>query len=274
MDLAADAQLCQGVKEGDSLAWERLCERHRPFIIRYCRKWHRPGLIIDDLKQIAWLALREAALRYDPGRKRAFLTYAMWWVRKYFYIEDEKNSRFQSIANEGHNDEIFNEIEARPASNNIRLNKLTKRGLKVFFKKVRREGVSLDECRTLYLVYNLGSKKQQEKWKNHLWMQWLHQKGTLTAERCLRLVRYTKHERKSPYTGDKLSDALFTSSELAKQLRRTETLLCQNYWHLKRIGAPKPAELVKWIRTEHDVNGRCPRCKRLDKQPKLFRGVA
>jgi len=52
------------------------------YVPAVARRYRGNGLDIDELIAAGNLGLVEAALRFDPERKVAFITYADWWVRK------------------------------------------------------------------------------------------------------------------------------------------------------------------------------------------------
>jgi RNA polymerase sigma factor (sigma-70 family) len=52
------------------------------YVPTVARRYRGNGLDIDELIAAGNLGLVEAALRFEPERKVAFITYADWWVRK------------------------------------------------------------------------------------------------------------------------------------------------------------------------------------------------
>jgi RNA polymerase sigma-B factor len=62
---------------GDRRARERLIERYLPLARSVARRYERPGEPLEDLVQVASLALVKAIDGYDPDRGYAFTSYAV-----------------------------------------------------------------------------------------------------------------------------------------------------------------------------------------------------
>lgn len=61
---------------GDAIAWERLVDRYRPRIYRWCRSWSLQEADAEDVTQdvLARLARRIESFRYDPAKSfRAYV---------------------------------------------------------------------------------------------------------------------------------------------------------------------------------------------------------
>lgn len=80
-------ELCALAKDGDTEARNRLLETNLSFIRQQANKiWGQSGsgrLDVDDLIQEGCFGLMEAIKRFDPERNTKFLTYAVWWIRKF-----------------------------------------------------------------------------------------------------------------------------------------------------------------------------------------------
>ena len=86
-DQREDRRLRRRALTGDRHAQERLIEKHLPLAAHLARRYDRRGEPLDDLLQVARLALVKAAGRWDP-RRGAFTTYAVPTIlgelRRYF----------------------------------------------------------------------------------------------------------------------------------------------------------------------------------------------
>jgi RNA polymerase sigma-B factor len=63
--------------EGDPAAREQLVKRFLPLARQLARRYQRSGEQLDDLVQVASLALLRAIDRFDPGRETAFSSFAV-----------------------------------------------------------------------------------------------------------------------------------------------------------------------------------------------------
>lgn len=83
----SNEELCALAKDGDTEARNRLLETNLSFIRQQANKiWGQSGsgrLDVDDLIQEGCFGLMEAISRFDPERGTKFLTYAVWWIRKF-----------------------------------------------------------------------------------------------------------------------------------------------------------------------------------------------
>jgi len=83
----SNEELCALAKGGDIEARNRLLENNLSFIRQQANKiWEQGGngrLDVDDLIQEGCFGLMEAISRFDPERGTKFLTYAVWWIRKF-----------------------------------------------------------------------------------------------------------------------------------------------------------------------------------------------
>ena len=64
-------------------ARERLVEANLRIVVKLAHEYRGHGVSVDDLVAEGNLGLLEAADRFDPSRGVRFITYAVWWVRKF-----------------------------------------------------------------------------------------------------------------------------------------------------------------------------------------------
>ena len=83
----SNEELCALAKGGDTEARNQLLETNLSFIRQQADKiWGQSGsgqLDVDDLIQEGCFGLIEAISRFDLERGTKFLTYAVWWIRKF-----------------------------------------------------------------------------------------------------------------------------------------------------------------------------------------------
>ena len=83
----SNEELCALARGGDTEARNRLLENNLSFIRQQANKIVGQNgdsrLDVDDLIQEGCFGLMEAISRFDPERGTKFLTYAVWWIRKF-----------------------------------------------------------------------------------------------------------------------------------------------------------------------------------------------
>ena len=83
----SNEELCVLARNGSIDARNQLLENNLAFIQQQANQFiERYGdnrLDVDDLIQEGCLGLMEAIDRFDPERSTKFLTYAVWWIRKF-----------------------------------------------------------------------------------------------------------------------------------------------------------------------------------------------
>jgi RNA polymerase sigma-32 factor len=85
--------LADRVRAGDAKALHELVVKHRPLVAVMAKRYARPGALRDDLTHEGFVALLDAASRFDPERGTRFSTYARWWVRYYLQRYVRANRR-------------------------------------------------------------------------------------------------------------------------------------------------------------------------------------
>lgn len=83
----SNEELCVLAKGGDTEARNQLLENNLSFIQQQANKIRGQSgngpIDVDDLIQEGCFGLMEAIDRFDPERGTKFLTYAVWWIRKF-----------------------------------------------------------------------------------------------------------------------------------------------------------------------------------------------
>lgn len=70
------------VVAGDASAWDWLHNRYKALVWKFARRYKMPDQEVEDAAQIGFLALYEAAKRYNPANEfgASFMTFAHRWV--------------------------------------------------------------------------------------------------------------------------------------------------------------------------------------------------
>lgn len=83
----SNEELCVLAQGGNTEARNQLLQANISFIQKQANKiWGQSGsgrIDVDDLIQEGCFGLIEAIGRFDPERGTKFLTYAVWWIRKF-----------------------------------------------------------------------------------------------------------------------------------------------------------------------------------------------
>lgn len=83
----SNEELWELAKDGDLDARNQLLQANLSFVQKQANKiWGQSGsgrIDVDDLIQEGCFGLMEAISRFDPERGTKFLTYAVWWIRKF-----------------------------------------------------------------------------------------------------------------------------------------------------------------------------------------------
>jgi len=79
----AERQLALRIRKGDLAARNKLVTANLRFALDVAKRYQGRGLPLEDLISSANLGLLEAAKRFDGVNGVRFITYAVWWIRRY-----------------------------------------------------------------------------------------------------------------------------------------------------------------------------------------------
>lgn len=116
-------------------AINRLVQSNQRFIISFAKKWSQEDNLLDVINE-ANLGLLEAIDRYDTNSDNNFLTYAVWWIRK--YVKDYHN--------------VYDNIVKRPNANKYNL--YVPKARRWFENKYHREPTNEELIEILHKKYN------------------------------------------------------------------------------------------------------------------------
>lgn len=80
-----ETECCIKIKNGDLKAKEELIRRNLRFVVTIAKKYETPYLPLEDLVNEGNLGLISAVNEFNPDKGFKFITYAVWWIRKFIY---------------------------------------------------------------------------------------------------------------------------------------------------------------------------------------------
>ena len=94
IDHKKEKELAKRARKGDKEATKELVNANLRFVIYTAKKYDKIGIPLTDLISAGNMGLIKAVMRYDERYEARFLSYAVWWIKRYInrYIAEYKKS--------------------------------------------------------------------------------------------------------------------------------------------------------------------------------------
>ena len=88
-----EVELTKRIREGDSLALDRMVRANLRFVISVAKQYQGQGMPLIDMISEGNVGLIKAAEKFDETRGFKFISYAVWWIRQSIMSAIAQHSR-------------------------------------------------------------------------------------------------------------------------------------------------------------------------------------